>query len=162
MSYYVNCIKCNHKIFISESQMKEKIEVNCPGCGMSMILSVNKVKKYDTKQRVEENTEEVLEEETIAPIDDHTESEHQEISVQEPKSFSGKLGKFLLEAAKLAYRGLENMQHQYDSAQERLDGQGVDDWSEEELSKKLKYTVNDYEKMILRQKIRERSSKYED
>lgn len=72
------------------------------------------------------------------------------------KRVGEKLGKLVVEAGKFAFGALQSMQSEYNAAQDRLDKHNIDEWDEDELNKRLKYTVNSYESMIIRQKLSEK------
>ncbi len=74
------------------------------------------------------------------------------------KDFGNVLGKVFVQAAKSGYRTLENMQSEYDSAQERLNKQGIDDWDEDKLKQRMRDTGNFYEESIMRQKLSKKAT----
>ena len=74
------------------------------------------------------------------------------------KSFGVGLGKFAYKTAKVGLEILKNMQQEYDSAHERSENQGVDDWDENKLKQRMRYTGNFYEESIIRQKLSEKAN----
>ena len=70
------------------------------------------------------------------------------------KAFGIGLGKFAYKAAEFGFNTLKNMQQEYDSAQDKLRRQGLDEWDEEELTNRARY-AGFYEETIIRQRLRE-------
>lgn len=69
---------------------------------------------------------------------------------------------FLEGLAKVALgivRGLNEQQNRYDSAQAKLEGQGIEDWDEEELKWRMKHASNFQEEAIIGAKLREKNNK---
>lgn len=77
------------------------------------------------------------------------------------KVFGGRLGKFAYKLTKFGVETLKNMQQEYDSAQEKLDIRGIEDWDGDKLKENLRYTGNFYEEIIIRQKLQEKLNESE-
>lgn len=65
----------------------------------------------------------------------------------------------LYNVAKGVVHFLAEQQTQYDAAQAKFERQGVEDWDEDEINRRIKYASNFQEEVVLREKLREKNNK---